>query len=249
MHFLLPLLLTFLQSAGAKAGAIIGGQEAKPHSRPYMAYLKYKNEIGREHTCGAFLVREDFLLTAAHCWGSSISIILGAHNIQKPEETQQQIPVLRAIRHQLYDNQAIKNDIMLLQLEKKAKLNNAVGLLALPQKKDWVRPGKICSVAGWGSNLERKFYTLQKVKLEVRKAHECMEKYPKNYNSFTQICAGDPKEQKASFKGDSGGPLVCDGVAQGIVSYGFRNGSNPRVYTRISSFLPWIKKTMRAHEC
>uniref|UniRef100_A0A8C0GAF1 Peptidase S1 domain-containing protein n=1 Tax=Chelonoidis abingdonii TaxID=106734 RepID=A0A8C0GAF1_CHEAB len=42
--------------------------------------------------------------------------------------------------------------------------------------------------------------------------------------------------------GDSGGPLVCNGVAQGIVSYGFQ--FPPSVYTRIAHYLPWIRKTM-----
>ncbi|XP_043843234.1 granzyme B(G,H)-like isoform X2 [Dromiciops gliroides] len=248
MHFLFSLLVTLLQSPGARAGEIIGGREAKPHSRPYMAYLKYsyKNEEG---TCGAFLVREDFLLTAAHCWGSLINITLGAHNIKKSEKTQQQIPVLRAIPHKDYDNKTHNNDIMLLQLKKKAKLTRAVGLLALPRRKDRLRPRMRCIVAGWG-NTRKKISsdTLQEVELKVREDHECKDKYPKYYNNSTEICAGDPKDQKASFRGDSGGPLVCDRVAQGIVSYGPKYGNNPRVYTRISSFLPWIRRTMKIHE-
>uniref|UniRef100_A0A7N4PBI9 Peptidase S1 domain-containing protein n=1 Tax=Sarcophilus harrisii TaxID=9305 RepID=A0A7N4PBI9_SARHA len=248
MHFLFPLLVILLQSPGARAGEIIGVREAKPHSRPYMAYLKFSLE-NRESKCGAFLVREDFLLTAAHCWGSSISIILGAHNIKKSEKTQQKIGVLRAIPHPQYNNQTYNNDIMLLQLEKKAKLNRAVNLLPLPRMKDRLRPGKSCIVAGWGCDDAEKFpNTLQEVELKVSKDKECKENYPRYYNRSTQLCAGDPKEKKASFKGDSGGPLVCGRVAQGIVSYGFKNGRNPRVYTRIFSFLSWIKKTMKAHE-
>lgn len=47
-------------------------------------------------------------------------------------------------------------------------------------------------------------------------------------------------------QGDSGGPLVCNNVAQGIVSYGQKNGSPPRACTKVSSFLPWIKKTMKS---
>lgn len=47
-------------------------------------------------------------------------------------------------------------------------------------------------------------------------------------------------------QGDSGGPLVCDNVAQGIVSYGQKDGSTPRACTKVSSFLPWIKKTMKS---
>ncbi|XP_053901896.1 cathepsin G-like [Malaclemys terrapin pileata] len=47
------------------------------------------------------------------------------------------------------------------------------------------------------------------------------------------------------LQGDSGGPLVCDGTAQGIVSFGKDDGSPPRVFTRVSAYVPWIKKTMR----
>ncbi|XP_001369757.1 granzyme B(G,H) [Monodelphis domestica] len=249
MHFLVPVLLIFLQSSDSRAGEIIGGREAKPHSRPYMAYLKYSNKNGKSGICGGFLVQKKFLLTAAHCWGSSISVLLGAHNIKKPEKTQQQIPVLRAIRHKEYNNKNFNNDIMLLQLKKMARLNQDVGLLALPQKAVKVKPNQTCIVAGWGCTLKRLFSdTLQEVKLKVRRDYECKEKYRNHYNHSTQMCVGDPNVQKASFQGDSGGPLVCDGIAQGIVSYGFQNGSSPRVFTRISSFLPWIKRTMKTLE-
>ena len=46
-------------------------------------------------------------------------------------------------------------------------------------------------------------------------------------------------------QGDSGGPLVCENVIQGLVSYGRSGGIPPRVYTKVSSFLPWIKRIMK----
>ncbi|CAK7315859.1 granzyme B-like [Vulpes vulpes] len=244
---LLLLLLAFCLPSGAKAGEIIGGHEAKPHSRPYMALLQIKNPSG-QIKCGGFLIQAMFVLTAAHCWGSSIKVTLGAHNIKEQEKTQQVIPVRRAIPHPDYSPKNYSNDIMLLLLERKAKLTAAVKTLPLPRGKARVRPGQVCSVAGWGqieAKIRRYPDTLQEVSLEVQKDSECEFLLPKYYDSTTQLCVGNPKETKSSFQGDSGGPLVCNNVAQGIVSYGLKNGTPPRAYTKISSFLPWIKKTMK----
>nr|XP_020767246.1 granzyme B-like isoform X2 [Odocoileus virginianus texanus] len=178
----LLLLVAFLLTPRAKAGEIIGGHEAKPHSRPYMAYLQYRIQDDKM-MCGGFLVRQDFVLTAAHCNGSSISVTLGAHNIKQRERTQQVIRVRRAIPHPGYNSKDLSNDIMLLKLERKAKQTSAVKPLSLP---------------------------------------------------------------RAMARGDSGSPLICGNVAQGIASYGRKDGSTPRAYTKLSSFLPWIKKTMKS---
>ncbi|XP_006765960.1 PREDICTED: mast cell protease 3 [Myotis davidii] len=64
--------------------------------------------------------------------GRSITVILGAHNIRKRERTQQVIPVKTAIRHPNYHPKV--NDIMLLQLQRKATLTAAVSLLRLPRR-------------------------------------------------------------------------------------------------------------------
>ncbi|KAI4572983.1 hypothetical protein MJG53_012821 [Ovis ammon polii x Ovis aries] len=126
------LLLVALLSPTGEAGKIIGGHEAKPHSRPYMAFLQIKIS-GKSYRCGGFLVREDFVLTAAHCLGSSISVTLGAHNIVDRERTQQVIQVRRAIPHPHYNDKTLANDIMLLQLTRKAEMSDAVSPINLPR--------------------------------------------------------------------------------------------------------------------
>ncbi|XP_046511383.1 granzyme B-like [Equus quagga] len=241
----LLLLLAILVSPGAEAEEIIGGHEARPHSRPYMAFVQFLVEEAKDG-CGGVLVQQDFVLTAAHCWGSSIKVTLGAHNIQKQERTQQVIPVKEAIPHPDYNSKNFANDIMLLKLERRAKLTEAVWPLNLPRGTAQVRPGEVCRVAGWGRVAPngRASDTLQEVELTVQQDQEC-ESYLQKYNSTTQLCAGDPKEKKSSFKGDSGGPLVCKNVIQGIVSYGRIGGIPPQAFTKVSSFLPWIKKTMK----
>ncbi|CAO2591071.1 Granzyme B, partial [Lemmus lemmus] len=243
---LLLFLLAFSLPPRTKAGEIIGGHEAKRHSRPYMAYLQIMDPPQK---CGGFLIREDFVLTAAHCSGRLINVTLGAHNIKEKEESQQIIPMAKPFPHPAYNPKDFSNDIMLLKLESKAKRNRFVKPLNLPRRNVQVKPGDACYVAGWGQLAPMGTYpeTLQEVKLTVQKDQECESHLQGYYNKAVEICAGDPNIKHASFKGDSGGPLVCKKVAAGIVSYGRKNGSTPRVFTKVSSFLSWIKKTMKRH--
>nr|XP_006126780.1 granzyme H-like [Pelodiscus sinensis] len=250
MLFLIVVPVAFLLLPGVGAGEIIGGHEAKPHSRPYMAYLNIQRGIKNVH-CGGFLVTRNFVLTAAHCKGDSITVILGAQNVKQQESSQQVIPVRRQIRHRQHNSETGNNDIMLLQLQKPAHLNSEVGLLRLPPANQQVEPGTVCSVAGWGrtrANRKGGSEMLQEVNLTVQDDSEC-QRIPEvknhKYNSTTMMCVGDPKKPQASFKGDSGGPLVCDEVAQGIVSWGSPSGKPPRVYVKVSTFIPWIQEMMR----
>ncbi|KFO32101.1 Cathepsin G [Fukomys damarensis] len=240
----LLLLLGFILLPGAQAGKIIGGREARPHSHPYMAFLQIQTPRGRS-SCGGFLVREDFVMTAAHCWGRVINVTLGAHNIQRLERTQQRVSVRRAIPHPGYDQQTILNDIMLLQLRNRVRRNRVVRPVALPNAGEKLRTGALCTVAGWGRvSLDRRTDRLQEVQLSVQSDRKCTSRFSV-YNSQTEICVGDPRQRKVAFKGDSGGPLVCNNKAQGIVSYGDGNGTPPEVFTRILSYMSWIKRTMR----
>ncbi|XP_055274152.1 granzyme H-like isoform X2 [Moschus berezovskii] len=222
----LLLLMAFLLPPGLGqpflSEEIIGGHEAKPHSRPYMALVQFLGEKSWKR-CGGVLIQKDFVLTAAHCRGSSINVTLGAHNIKQQEGTQQ-----------------------VIQLERKAKQTSAVKPLSLPRAKARVKPGQVCSLAGWGQvALGTPISTLQEAELTVQEDHVCESLYPRHYSQATQICVGDPRKVKTGFKGDSGGPLVCKKVVHGTFSYGKMNGIPPGVFTQVSHFLPWIKRTMK----
>ncbi|XP_052587998.1 granzyme F-like [Peromyscus californicus insignis] len=67
------ILLTLFLPLGAEE--IIGGHEVKPHSRPYMAYVTFLDD-GKMMLCGGFLVKDNFVLTAAHCLGRQEAVLI-----------------------------------------------------------------------------------------------------------------------------------------------------------------------------
>ncbi|XP_050975396.1 granzyme B-like [Labeo rohita] len=250
------LLLLGVSLAGGMESGIIGGKEAKRHSRPYMASI----QTDKSHTCGGMLIREDYVLTAAHCLNNNvysdqnlIEVVLGAHNINKMENNQQRIPVMKYIKHPKSERNNKKDysfDIMLLKLKDKAKLNKFVNVMRLPKKIKKTRPNVKCSIAGWGSKSPKGVQAsdvLQEVKLKLQENSKCKEMWQQYFNSETMICSvSDGKH--AFCKGDSGSPLICNTIPQGIASYTFdgncTNTKYPQVYVKISYFLPWIKKTI-----
>uniref|UniRef100_G3TYT0 Granzyme-like protein 2 n=1 Tax=Loxodonta africana TaxID=9785 RepID=G3TYT0_LOXAF len=224
---------------------ISGGIEARSHSWPYMAETKMLTDNNTRKSCGGFLVREDFVLTVAHCFERKVVVILGAHNFTRNEPTMQTILVIQAVPHPEYDPDSVFSDIMVLKLKRKARPNRAVKMISLPRSHDWVKPGQVCSVAGWGKTENDKFPNiLQEVELEVQEKKMCEQLFSP-YDDATQLCVGNPLYLKNAEMGDSSAPLVCNNVAQGTVSNGFKNCS-PGVFARISSFVSWIHKIVNA---
>ncbi|XP_063070463.1 granzyme B(G,H)-like [Engraulis encrasicolus] len=249
---LVVVLLSCLQLSGAVQSGIFGGEEAKPHSRPYMASL----QISRVHTCGGVLIREDYVLTAAHCLNlptpgyRAMEVVLGAHNISSSSEpSQQRIPVKNFYRHPNYRKPTQYDyDIMLLKLKRKAQLSKAVRVMALPRDDGLVPAGARCWVAGWGrkrpgSSTES---VLREVPVSVVNQLKCKDRWQWHYNSKHMMCSSTNNGETGFCQGDSGGPLVCNTKVQGIVSFTLPDclTKDPQVYTRTSAFLPWIKKIM-----
>uniref|UniRef100_A0A3B4ARL3 trypsin n=1 Tax=Periophthalmus magnuspinnatus TaxID=409849 RepID=A0A3B4ARL3_9GOBI len=220
---------------GASESGIVGGKIAKPHSRKYMASL----QTDGNHFCGGFLIRDDFVLTAAHCkreWQINIDntvIVLGAHNITKPEKSQQKIQVKKYFPHPKY-NGKYDFDVMLLKLKQKAQLNKFVQTIGLPKKDKTVKAHTECTVSGWGRIQPTNLAQLRQF---------CQDEWariPANYCEM--LVEGYPK---CLTQGDSGGPLICKNKPLGISAFTNADCADPKyphAYTKISSFLPWIEK-------
>ncbi|XP_053713296.1 serine protease 57-like [Synchiropus splendidus] len=240
MAVFIALLLLFLN--GADGAYIVGGREAAPHSHPYMASLQF---AGR-HICGGALIREDFVLTAAHCRiRPRFTVVVGVDSLRADEPTRQERTAVRAIQHPDYDGQ--QNDIMLLKLNRRVQLNNAVQLITL--RTGPVRPLSRCLTAGWGDIGDNNTLpdTLQEVNVTILSQRTCRQRWLGVRITQGMICGTGEQNIQGFCSGDSGGPLICNGASAGVVSFSGRicgNQRTPDVYTRISSFTDWITRVL-----
>ncbi|NWI56459.1 GRAA protein, partial [Calyptomena viridis] len=230
---------------------IIGGKEVAPHSRPFMAQIM----DGKEFVCGGALIKENWVLTAAHCKVKEGRVVLGAHSRIASEKEKQTFWIAKQIPYPCYNSSSHENDIMLLQLRGRAKLNAAVKIIPLPNSDDDPKPGTICAVAGWGltKNHQRSFSdTLMEVNVSVIRRDICNDKQHYKGTPFiteNMICAGAKNGNKDTCDGDSGGPLRCNNIMRGITSFGKKNkcgkADGPGVYTRLTKrYLQWIRTTI-----
>ncbi|XP_052446181.1 mast cell protease 3-like isoform X6 [Carassius gibelio] len=244
---LLASLLPHLTFTARVNVGIVNGTEAIPHSRPYMVSLQKYDQ----HICGGFLISDEFVLTAAHCWTGYpdiLTVVVGAHDLKNSKDSYR-VEVKSYIPHQYCPFCSDRNDIMLLRLQKKVKLNNNVTLISLPKECEDVKMNTLCSVAGWGIKEMngRTSSRLMEANTTTIKNKVCKCKWGSEYFQASQmICAhGDG----GSCIGDSGGPLVCGNTAVGVTSFVDITGCNspqlPNVYTKISAYLPWIHQIIR----
>ncbi|XP_041032577.1 trypsin-like isoform X2 [Carcharodon carcharias] len=241
---LLTVSLGFAAAAPRNDDKIVGGYECVKHSVPWIVSLN----VGW-HNCGGSLIHPEWVVSAAHCYLSHMQVRLGEHDITAKEGTEQFIQSARVIRHPGFNPNTVDNDIMLIKLSKPATLNDNVGTIDLPSS--CASAGEYCLVSGWGdteSNGTNHGDRLQCLDDPVLSNAACESSYPGMITN-NMMCIGYLDFGKGSCWGDSGGPAVCNGVLQGIVSWGYGCAVRgyPAVYTKVCNYVSWIQDTIAAN--
>ncbi|XP_055522399.1 transmembrane protease serine 9-like [Wyeomyia smithii] len=226
--------------------------EAKVGEFPFMALVVYADVRTR---CGASLISNRFLLTAAHCFrsGKPLSIRLGTN--QADDSLADTYNIAKIYRHKDYSHLSKQNDIALIELRDPVTMNDQVQPICLYTSLIDLPESANLTLMGWGKdNAENLPNSLLKGTVNPVLRSTCQARftaggYPLNLTD-KQICAlGELNSDRVATdtcEGDSGGPLV---LAQdnkfylvGLVSTGPGCGDEnyAGIYTRVSSYLDWI---------
>uniref|UniRef100_I3J1A8 pancreatic elastase II n=1 Tax=Oreochromis niloticus TaxID=8128 RepID=I3J1A8_ORENI len=240
---------------------VVGGEDVRAHSWPWQISLQYKSGNSFYHTCGGTLISNEWVLTAAHCIGSSYTyrVYLGKHSLDTANESGSiAISPSVIVVHPNWDSYNIRNDIALIKLSSPVQNTNAISPACLPTSGETLANGAPCYVTGWG-----RLWTggpiadiLQQALLPVVDYSTCSRSdWWGNLVTTNMICAGGDGVV-SSCNGDSGGPLNCqnpDGSwdVHGIVSFGSSAGCNyykkPSVFTKVSAYISWINNVMTSY--
>lgn len=230
---------------------IVGGVEATPNSWPWQVRI-----VGSLGSCGAVLIDNNWLLSAAHCAmpASSMTAYLGDHDKSVSSSTRVTRRISKFIGHPSYSDSGTDYDIALVKLATPVTFSNNISPVCAPASNINLAVGRTCWVTGWGDtkNTAVNGNVLRQATIPINNLKQCD---PPGFSVLNdrQICAGiigtNALNSKDACQGDSGGPLVVkEGnrfVLIGVVSSGFDACWGRGIYTSVPKFLDWINQTIK----
>ncbi|CAL1274368.1 unnamed protein product [Larinioides sclopetarius] len=247
---------TLSPKKGGIRTAVVGGKTAN-QKWTWMAAIF--NKKGLRPFCGGTVIDDRHIITASHCFdyksiNASLYIVkIGDIDLRSTNVT---FEIEEIKLHESYQSAYYYDDIAIIRLVRSLPFD--VIPVCLPEE-DMLIEGDNVMVLGWGdlSYGGRSSNTLQEADgLPVIGNQKCNDKFTRLPgrqfpNGITQnmICAGLEEGGVDACQGDSGGPLLREFYKNhwalvGVVSFGFRCAEPgfPGVYTRVSAYLPWIRK-------
>ncbi|XP_074833085.1 suppressor of tumorigenicity 14 protein [Carettochelys insculpta] len=241
----------------SKQSRIVGGLNSEVAEWPWQVSLHVKNQ---GHVCGASLISDSWLVSAAHCFKDEWPIrykdatlwtaFLGLHDQHNTKnEKVQERSIKNIITHPGFNEYSYDYDIAVVELQKPVAFTSTVRPICLPASTHEFPVGKAVWVTGWGATSEggSAATILQKAEIRVINQTQCNTLLP-NQITPQMLCGGVLTGGTDACQGDSGGPLVSVEKYRlflaGVVSWGegCAQRNKPGVYTRVTSLRNWIKE-------
>ena len=245
---------------------IIGGEPSASSQFPFVVSMvrNTSGPLSDRHFCGATIISEKWLLTAAHCMFNffdfrlepeSFRIVVGVSNLRT--ESPEEFVVANYYIHPDYvsDIQKLENDIALVELANAIPQGSTISLY---NESAEGLVGVNSTIIGYGAKQYIspeeivRSEVLREANVPIVSKQVCNSSisYAGTVND-SHICAGFARGGVDSCSGDSGGPLIAvlDGVTTqlGVVSSG--NGcALPQfygLYTDVGRYVDWIQQYTR----
>ncbi|XP_031429607.1 ST14 transmembrane serine protease matriptase a [Clupea harengus] len=241
-----------------KTSRIVGGQDASQGEFPWQVSLHIKRS---SHVCGAAIINERWLVTAAHCvqddaktrysHPSTWDVYLGLHE-QKDKSKAVKRGLKQVISHPSYNAYTFDFDIALMELDSPVTLSDTVHPICLPSASHVFPAGKSVWITGWGATREGASSgpnVLQKAEVRIINSTVCNGLMGGQLTS-RMLCAGVLSGGVDACQGDSGGPLSSLSLPggrmflAGVVSWGdgCARRNKPGIYTTVTKLRGWIKE-------
>uniref|UniRef100_A0A3P9PTV5 ST14 transmembrane serine protease matriptase a n=1 Tax=Poecilia reticulata TaxID=8081 RepID=A0A3P9PTV5_POERE len=233
---------------------IVGGEDAAQGEFPWQVSLHFQTY---GHVCGASIISENWLVTAAHCvqiddiFGEPAKweVYLGLHDQRKIESFVVKRKLKQIISNPNYNPNTFNNDIALMELDSPIKFSDYIQPICLPNNDYKVPVGETVFITGFGATREggTAAKVLQKAEVRIINYSECNKLMSYRLTS-KMFCAGVLTGGVDACQGDSGGPLnILEGdymLLAGVVSWGdgCARRNKPGIYTTVSEFRGWIKE-------
>ncbi|XP_078416736.1 coagulation factor X-like [Cetorhinus maximus] len=231
--------------------AIDGDQNCRKGEYPWQVLLKHDNEA----VCAGAILNKDFVLTSADCVNQlhSFTVVVGENNLEVNEGSEQTHNISQIHIHSRYSRVTFENDIALLRLETPIEFNNYTIPICLPETdfaEFFLMNLEYGAISGWKQKQGR---INQPVLLGVPYVPyvefskcERLQHFPVVHRMF---CAGFEELEDPLCYLTRGSPFVTKyrdvwyltGMSLGAGEY---NCSMVPVYTKVSRYINWIKKTM-----
>ncbi|XP_050719649.1 uncharacterized protein LOC127000242 isoform X2 [Eriocheir sinensis] len=226
---------------------------------PWMGIVFFRNQT---YKCGAVLVDNLWVLTAAHCVAgfkpNDIRVRLGEYQVDyfDAKYPYEDYDIASITVHPKFNSANLHNDMAVLKLDRPVTYRNHINRVCLPPPDRNHAAGTECVATGWGKDAfdgGKYQVILKKVALPVVPYDTCQNNLRKTrlglffilHKSF--VCAGGKAGQDACT-GDGGGPLMCLNPNNnryelyGLTAWGIGCGveGNPGVYVNVPYFMDWI---------
>lgn len=225
---------------------VVGGHDAT-ESYEWMASLQRSGQ----HSCGASLIDDQWVLTAAHCVQGASPDQLGLR-IGSPDHTTggTEAGVAEIAVHPDYAAQSPNGDIALLKLDRTVQqepveIAEEAGAAGTPTR--IIGWGLTCPVRGCGQPPEQ----LQELDTRIVADSMCSLSF---IDGGTELCTGSTELLSNACFGDSGGPQLQGepgdwkliGVTSRLGSPVPVCGTAPSVYTDATAYTDWIEQHVDA---